>query len=63
MKKSTLEMLKDFGSIAEELRNNPPSLEYWIEEDKLMAKRAKENEKFAKSIQMSYEKYHTPFTI
>ncbi len=60
---NNLEILKDFGKLAEELKNNPPSVEYWIEEEKWMAKRDEKNRKFNESIKMSYEKFHQPFTI
>lgn len=60
---NNLEILRNIGDIIEELKNSTTSQEYWIEEQKLMDKRDEENIKFNKSIQMSYEKYHEPFTI
>jgi len=62
-KKTNLEVLRNLGDIVQELKDNPPSAEYWIEEQKAMDKRDEENHKFNESIKMSYEKYHTPFTI
>ena len=60
---NNLEVLRNLSEILEELKNSPTSDAYWIEEQKDMDKREDEIEKFNKSIQMSYEKYHTPFTI
>ena len=62
-KKSDLEVLRNLGAIAEELKNSPASTEFWIELDKEMDKLHEEQERFNKSIQMSYEKFHQPFTI
>jgi len=58
-----LDALRNFGNIAEELRNNPPSAEFWEELDRYSDKLHKKQEKERKSYKMSYEKFHQPFTI
>ena len=60
---SNLDVLRNFGAIAEELKNKHTPNEYWAKEAKFLDKRNEENEKFIKSIQMSQEKYHQRFDI
>jgi len=60
---SHLDVLRNFGKLAEELKNKPLSADYWEKEAKMLDKLHKKQEAFNKSIQMSYEKYHQPFTI
>lgn len=57
---NSLAGLKD---LAIELRNNPRPLskEYFEKDAKMVEERNKEYEKQKKSLQMSYEKLHTPF--
>ena len=62
-KTPNLDILRSFGKLAEELRNTPTPMSYWIEEEKWMQKRMKKNREFNKSIEMSYEKFHQPYTI
>ncbi len=61
--KSNLDILRNFGAIADELKNKPVSDDYWIKEQKMLDKLHEKQEKERKSYTMSYEKYHQPFTI
>ena len=63
MSKTNLEILRDFGAIAEELKNRKVSHEYWEKEEKLLAELAEKHEEERKAIEMSYEKFIQPFTI
>ena len=58
-----LDILRNFGSIAQELKNTPTSSDYWEKEEKWLSKEIEKQEKFNKSISMSEEKYHQRFTI
>jgi len=60
---NNLEILRNMGKLAEELKKNPTPDSYWIEEAKMIDKLHRKQEAFNRSIQMSYEKYHQPFTI
>jgi len=60
---SNLDILRNIGDVAEELKNKRTSDAYWLEEEKWLSKRIEENEKFKKSITMSYETYKRRFTI
>jgi len=60
---NNLEILRNMGKLAEELENTVIPDSYWIEEAKMIDKLHEKQEKFNRSIQMSYEKYHQPYTI
>jgi len=60
---NNLEILRNMGKLAEELENTTIPDSYWIEEAKMIDKLHEKQEKFNRSIQMSYEKYHQPYTI
>ena len=62
-KTPNLDALRNFGALAEELKNTPTPMSYWIKEDKWLAKEDEKNRKFNESIKMSYEKFHQPYTI
>ena len=62
-KKLDISLLAGLKDVAKELRNKPLSKEYYEAEAKLIAEREKEYERQTKSLKMSYEKLHTPFTI
>jgi len=58
---SNLDILRNLD--VSELADNPKSDAYWDKEEKWLSKRIEENEKFAKSIQMSDTKFKQRFTI
>ena len=61
---NNLDILRNLGDILEALKNSKPLPDsYWIEEQKPMDARDKENKKFNGLIKMSYEKYYEPFII
>ena len=60
---TNLDILINFGDIAEELKNKRTSDAYWLKEEEWLSKRIEENEKFNKSIAMSDETYKRRFTI
>lgn len=62
-KTPNLDVLRNFGKLAEELKNKPCSAEFWEELDRYSDKLHKKQEKERKSYEMSYEKFHQPYTI
>lgn len=61
--KNNLEILKNFGAIAEELKSNPTPDAYWIQEEKESRQRMEQNKKLQQSISMSNKKFHQPFSL
>jgi hypothetical protein len=60
---TNLEVLKDFGKIAESLKHKVMPNSYWEKESLLLKKRIEENKKVSDSIKMSDEKYRNCFTV
>jgi len=60
---NNLEILRNMGELAKELENTPIPDSYWEKEAKMLDKLHRKQEAFNRSIQMSYEKFHEPFTI
>ena len=63
MAKSNLDILRDFGAIADELKNKRMSPEYWEKESKLINEMIERADKERRMIQMSPEKFRKPFDL
>ncbi len=63
MKSKNIDILRNFGAIAEELRDIPTPEKYWINEENELSERIEKNNKFNQSISMSNEKFHKCFSL
>ncbi len=63
MPKSNLELLKEFGKIADSLEEKVMSDSYWDREEEILKKRIAENKKTNQSILMSSAKFKKCFSL
>ena len=63
MKKQRIELFKDFGKFAEQIKKNPTPKEYWEEEEKMIIEQIKKNEGQIERHEMSDSKLHQRYDI
>jgi hypothetical protein len=62
-KTSNLDILRNCGTLVEELKKNPLTKKQWVAIDKKMQKLHKRQDAERELIRMTPEKYHQRFTI
>ena len=58
-----LKFLENMSDLIENLKNTPTPLGYWAKEAENTKKIIEENKEIAKSIAMSYEKFHQQYNL